>query len=559
MSERLARSAGTIGLAVMTSRILGVVRDQVMAGMFGTGMAQDAFQVATRIPNLVRDLFAEGAMSAAFIPTFTRYLKNEGREAAWRLGNLVLNALIVVTLLLVVLGIVFAEPMLSLIPDFSKPGFVNTDFSGDEGVTKLALTVQLARIVMPFLTLVAIAVALGGMLNSLRRFFIPALSPAIYNVGVLFSAVAIVPFCGDTPQERIVGIAIGSLIGGLGQIVIQVPLLYREGFRYRPILSFKDPGMREILLLMGPGTLGLAAAQVNLVVNTVLALGEGDGAVSALTFAFRLMYLPIGLFGVSVATAALPEVARHAAAGAFDDMRRTISSSVRMMLMLSVPATIGLMALSSPIVEFIFERGQFNSESTRMTALALLCYAPGLIGYSAVKIASPTFYALNDSRTPVLVSVGTIVLNVVLNVSLVRVLGFKGLALGTAIAALFNSGLLMYLLSRRIQGIEGPRILQAFVKILVASLAMGAAAVVTEAWLDAYLPAMQPWVTWLPEGWEAAAAQTLRAGIRVGAAIGVGIAVLALVATALRLHEFTVVRTRVLARLRRNRGDVTRP
>ena len=559
MSERLARSAGTIGLAVMTSRVLGVVRDQVMAGLFGIGMAQDAFQVAYRIPNLVRDLFAEGALTAAFIPTFTRYLKNEGKEAAWRLGNLVLNALILVTTVLVVLGIVFAEPMLSLIPDFSKPGFVNTDFSGPEGTTKLALTVQLARILMPFLTLVAIAVALGGMLNSLRRFFIPALSPAVYNVGVLFSAAAIVPFCDDFGLHPIVGIAIGSLIGGLGQIVIQVPLLYREGFRYRPIVSFRDPGMREILLLMGPGTLGLAAAQVNLVVNTVLALGEGDGAVSALTFAFRLMYLPIGLFGVSVATAALPEVARHAASKAMGDMRRTISSSVRMMLMLSVPATIGLMVLSSPIVEFIFERGQFNSEGTRMTSLALLCYAPGLIGYSAVKIASPTFYALNDSRTPVLVSVATIVLNLVLNVTLVRILGFKGLALGTAIAALFNSGVLMYLLSRRIEGIEGPRILQAFVKILVASLAMGAAAYATEAWLNTHLPGMESAVTWLPQDWVAGTAQTLRAGIRVGAAIGVGIAVLALGATALRLHEFTAVRTRVLARLRPRKQDETLP
>jgi putative peptidoglycan lipid II flippase len=326
--------------------------------------------------------------------------------------------------------------------------------------------------------------------------------------------------------------------------VVQLPLLYREGFRYRPILSFKDPGMREILLLMGPGTLGLAAAQVNLVVNTILALGEGDGAVSALTFAFRLMYLPIGIFGVSVATAALPEVARHAASGALDEMRRTISSSLRMMLMLSVPATVGLMALSSPIVELIFQRGEFTSEGTRMTALALFCYAPGLIGYSAVKIASPTFYALNDSRTPVLVSVGTIALNLILNITFVRLFGFQGLALGTALAALFNSGLLMYLLSRRIQGIDGARVLQTFGKILIASLAMGAAAIVTEAWLDAYLPGMQ---------------HTLRAAIRVGMAIGVGLGVLALAATVLRLHEFTAVRSRLLARFRPQNREVPKP
>ncbi|HUR21016.1 MAG TPA: lipid II flippase MurJ, partial [Vicinamibacterales bacterium] len=252
-----------------------------------------------------------------------------------------------------------------------------------------------------------------------------------------------------------------------------------------------------------------------------------------------------------VATAALPEVARHAASGSLDDLRRTISSSVRMMLMLSVPATIGLMALSGPIIEFIFQRGEFDTESTRMTAMALLCYAPGLIGYSAVKIASPTFYALNDSRTPVLVSVGTIALNLVLNMTLVRVLGFQGLALGTAIAALFNSGLLMHLLSRRIEGIEGPRIFQAFVKILIASLAMGGAAYATEVWLNAHLPMMQSWVTWLPADVQAGTARTLRAGIRVGTAMAVGVAVLGLAATVLHLHEFNAALTRVLAKFRR--------
>ncbi len=548
MSERLAKSAGTIGLAVMTSRLLGLVRDQVMAGLFGTGMAQDAFQIANRIPNLVRDLFAEGAMSAAFVPTFTRYLKNEGKEAAWRLGNLVINALLVVTTVLVVLGIIYAEPLLSLLPDFG-----GSDPAGADGAARLALTVQLARIVMPFLTLVAVAVALGGMLNSLRRFFIPALSPAIYNVGVLFSAVAIVPFCEGWGLHKIVGIAIGALIGGLGQILVQVPLLYRQGFRYRPILSFSDPGLKEILLLMGPGTLGLAAAQVNVVVNTYLAVGEGEGAVSALAFAFRLMYLPIGLFGVSVATAALPEVARQAAAGALDDMRRTVSSSLRLMLMLSVPATVGLMVLGGPIVEFIFQRGQFTSESTRLTAMALLFYAPGLIGYSAVKIASPTFYALNDPRTPVLVSVSSIVMNLVLNLTLVRILSFQGLALGTAIAALFNSGLLVYLLSRRIHGLEGRRIAVASAKILAASLAMGAAAMVTESWLNASLPDMQGWISWLPGTWGATAAQTLRAGLRVAGAISVGVGVLGLSASVLRLQEFTAARARVLGLIRRRR------
>lgn len=538
MSERLAKSAGTVGLAVMTSRFLGVIRDQVMAHMFGTGAAQDAFNLATRIPNLVRDLFAEGAMSAAFVPTFTRYLKTHGREAAWQLGNLVLNALILVTSVLVVLGIVFAEPLLSLL---QTTGGTPEEMASE--AARLSLAVSLARVVMPFLTLVAIAVALGGMLNALRRFFIPALSPAIFNVGVLLSALLVVPIVVKLGWEPIYGIAIGTLVGGLGQIVIQIPLLRREGFRYRPIVSFSDPGMREILLLMGPGTLGLAAAQVNLLVNTWLAWDQGQGAISALGFAFRLMYLPIGLFGVSVATAAIPEIARHVTAGALGDVRRTISSSLRMMLMMSVPATVGLMVLAGPIVEFIFQRGEFNATSTQMTALALFYYAPGLIGYSAVKIASPTFYALKDSRTPVLISLATIGLNLTLNLTLVRHMGFQGLAIGTAVAALFNASALFFLLSRRIDGIDGRRVCIATAKILIASLAMGAAAWGTEYWLREALPQFTSLTGWM--------AVTTRAGIRVFGAIGVGVLVLCLTAWALRLQEFLDVARKIVSRVKR--------
>jgi putative peptidoglycan lipid II flippase len=534
MSERLAKSAGTVGIAVMTSRILGLVRDQVMAGLFGLSMAHDAFNIAMRVPSLVRDLFAEGAMSAAFVPTFTRYWKTEGKDAAFRLGNLVLNGLLVVTTALVIIGMIFAEPLLSMLPD---------EFSGPDGKDRLALTVDLTRIVLPFLTLVAVAVAMGGMLNSLRRFFVPALSPAIYNVGMLLSAFALIPVCRLLGWDPIFAIAIGTLVGGLGQILVQMPLLHREGFRYRPIVSFTDPGMREILLLMGPATLGLAASQVNIIVNTVLAVGEGQGAVTALALAFRLMYLPIGLFGVSVATAALPEIARQVNAGELDSVRRTISSSLRMMLMMSVPATVGLMALAGPIIELIFQRGAFDASSTQMTAMALLGYAPGLLGYSAVKIASPTFYAMKEARTPVLISMATIALNLVLNLVLVRYYSFQGLAIGTAIAALFNAACLFVVLSRRIDGIDGRRVCVATAKILIASLAMGAAAVLTERWLNEALPSFTSLADWM--------AVTTRAGIRVFGAIAVGVLVLCLAAWALRLQEFMDVARKILSKVKR--------
>lgn len=517
MSERLAKSAGLNSLATLSSRLLGVVRDMVMAALFGTTMAADAFNIASRIPNLVRDLFAEGAMSAAFVPTFTRYLKTHGREAAWRLGNLVINALIVVTVALVVIGLIFTEPLLLLLGD---------DFADADGGAKLALTVDIARVVMPFLTMVAVAVALAGMLNALRRFFIPALSPALYNVAVIASAILFVPIASHLGWHPIMGIAVGALLGGVLQIVVQLPALYREGFRYRPILDFRDPGLREVLLLMGPGTIGVAAAQVNLLVNTVLAASI-DGAVTSLQYAFRLMYLPIGLFGVAIATVSLPEVARQATAGAFGEMQRTISRSLRMMLMLSVPATIGLMVLAVPIVSLVFERGAFDASSTAATAAALLFYAPGILGYSVVKIASPCFYAMRDARTPVLVSLVTIGLNIVLNLTLVRVMGFTGLALGTATASVFNAAVLLVLLSRRLDGLEHTRVALAFIKILVASLVMGAAAHWTFAWLTAPLL------------------------VRVFGAIAVSVVVLGLAAWALRLQEFMDAWGRVLGRLRR--------
>ena len=273
----------------MTSRILGVVREQVLAALFGAGNAMDAYNIAFRIPNLVRDLFAEGAMSSAFVPTFTRHLTTEGKESAWRLGNLVVNGLIVITVCLVIAGMVFAEPLISLFAGAyrSVPG-------------KFELTVFLTRLMLPFLAFVAISAAFMGMLNSLHRFFIPALSPAMFNVATIVCAIVLVPLMPALGLPAIAAIGIGALLGGVAQLAVQWPALRREGFRYRPILDWRDESFRRVLVLMGPGTIGLAATQVNVFVNTVLATGEGTGAVSWLNYAFRLMYLPIGLFGVSI-------------------------------------------------------------------------------------------------------------------------------------------------------------------------------------------------------------------------------------------------------------------
>lgn len=528
MSSKFAKSAGVIGLATLASRLLGVVREQALAFVFGASasMQMDAYNVAFRIPNLLRDLFAEGAMTAAFVPAFTRTLAREGKEAAWRIGNLVMNALLLVTGVLVVLGILFAPEITAL--------FVDDKFTADPNA--LPLTAQLTRIMLPFLTTLAVAAAMMGMLNSLRHFFVPSLSPAMFNVASIFSAFALAPLMWPLfGLQPIVGIAIGTLLGGLGQVLVQWPTLRREGFRYQPIVAFRDPVVREILTLMAPAVLGLAAVQINVLVNTHLATGQEQGAVSWLQFAFRLMYLPIGIFGVSIATASLPDISRHAAAADLSAVRTTVSRGLRMMLMLNVPATVGLMVLAGPIVAMIYERGMFNSYDTANTAAALMFYAPGLLGYSAVKIASPTFYSMGNSRTPVIISVLSVGVNLGLNLMLVRVLGFRGLAMGTAIAAIFNAVVLLWLLRRRVHGLDGRSLSGAFLKIAIASAAMGVTAHFAAAWLTSMTPG----------GGEIARI------LRVFGAISAALLVLALTARVLRIEEFNEATARVMTRLRR--------
>src|SRR5688572_19260088 len=401
MSFMLLRSAGVIGIATMTSRVLGLVRDVVLASLFGAGDAMDAFRIAYRLPNVMRDLFAEGALSAALVPTFTRALAAGDRTAAWRLASNVITVLLLISCAVVAAGILFAEPLVQMYAE---------GFRGVPG--KLELTIRLTRIMFPFLAMVSMAAVMMAMLNALHRFFIPALSPAMFNVATIACAVIAVPLSPHLGIEPIVVIAAGTLVGGLGQILLQWPALRREGFRYQPMLDVHDPWLREIGRLMVPGVAGLAAVQINLFVNSWLAAGLGTGAVSWLDYAFRLMYMPIGLFGISIATASLPTISGHAASRNDPGVRRAVSSGLRMMLMLNVPATVGLFVLATPIVALIFERGRFTPADTAATAAALACYAPGLIGYSAVKLISPAFYAMNNSRIPVVASAVSVLFNV---------------------------------------------------------------------------------------------------------------------------------------------------
>jgi putative peptidoglycan lipid II flippase len=503
----------------MTSRVLGLIRDQVLAYLFGAADAMDAFRIAFRLPNVLRDLFAEGALSAALVPTFTRAFAGNDRRRVWHLASNVINLVLVVSVAVVGAGIVFAEPLIKLYAG----GF-------DQVPGKLALTIRLTQLMFPFVAMVGVAAVLMAMLNALHWFFIPALSPAMFNIATIACAIILVPLFSHFGIAPIVAIAVGTLIGGLGQVLLQWPLARRAGFRYRAVFDMSDPWLHEIGRLMVPGIAGLAAVQINLFVNSWLAASLGTGAVSWLDYAFRLMYMPIGLFGISIATASLPRISGHAALNDDRGVRQAVSSALRMMLMFNVPATVGLVVLASPIVALIFERGRFTAADTAATAAALACYAPGLVGYSAVKLISPAFYALGNSRIPLAASAVSVGFNIALNLLLVGSMGHRGLALGTAAAALLNGGILMWCLSARIGGLERERLLAASLKISAAAAVMAVAAVLTERALH------------LPFDGNDLVARV----IRVAGAIGAGIVVLTVAASLLRIEEFEQLKRRFL-------------
>ena len=323
------------------------------------------------------------------------------------------------------------------------------------------------------------------------------------------------------------------VLGGVAQIVAQLPALRSEGYRHQWSIDVKEPGLREVLLLMGPGSLGVAAAQINILVSTILAT-DIQGGPSSLGFAFRFMYMPVGIFGVAIATAAIPDLAKHAALGSHDDVRKTLSWGMRLMLALSVPATVGLMSLALPITQLIFEHGSFNADSSAMVSQGLFFYAPGIVGYSLVKILSPSFYSFKDARTPVIVSVVTVLANALLNVVLFKTMGLKGLPLGTAIAATLNAGLLFWLLSRRIGGLDGGHIANVFFKISLASAVMGAAAYFAEAQLHAWL----------------SGDALLHKILRVAGGIGAGLVTLVIAAHFLHIEEFRQATDRVIKKVR---------
>jgi putative peptidoglycan lipid II flippase len=460
----VAAAAGAISLATMISRILGLVREMVMARYFGAGRLTDAFNVAYRIPNLLRDLFAEGALSSAFVPTFVQTL-TAGRPLAWRLANVVINAL------LVILGVV------TLLIYFGARWFVYLQAVGfAKEPDKFELTVQMTRIMAPFLLFVALASVIMGVLNACGRFFIPALAPAAFNVCCILAGIFLSPLMSRYGLEPVVSMAIGAVAGGASQLLIQLPAARGQGFRYQPIFSFSDPGLRRIARLMTPAIIGLSATQINITVDNQIASYYGDGPVSWLNYAFRLMQLPIGIFGVAIATANLSSISHFVAQQNIEKVRVTLASSLRLAACLTFPATAGLIIFRKEIVQLLYERGLFTADDTLQTSNVLLFYALALFAYSGVKILVPTFYALGDTNTPVRASALTVAAKITMNFLFILPLGFRGLALATATASWLNLVMLLRSLSRKIEGKWQWKEFEIYLRIAFASILVGGVA-----------------------------------------------------------------------------------
>jgi putative peptidoglycan lipid II flippase len=503
------KATSIVGLAVLCSRVLGLIREQVFAGLFGAGRNLDAFLMAFRLPNMLRDLFAEGALSTAFITTFSQKIATEGDESAWRLANKVATLTTIFMSAVTLLGIAFAPQLVGVLTWWSW------------SPEKTELTILLTRIMWPFILLVSLAALAMGMLNARNVFGPPAMASSFFNLGSIIGGVALGwwfdPHFG---ARSLIGLSIGTLLGGLWQLTAQFPSLRRVGFRFNPDFKWRDPGVRMILTLMGPAVIAASAVQVNVLINSGFAARLGDGPVSWLNIAFRLMQLPLGIFGVAVATVTLPLVSRSAALGNTQEFRGALAHAMRLVMLLTIPSAIGLIILAEPIIRLIYQHGRFTAAATTQTAAALRFYALGLAGYSGVKVLAPAFYAINKRNLPMVVSLLSIAINFVLNwLFTFRLgLGHRGLALSTSLVAITNF-LLLYAMMRRHTGrLETGQMLATLGKVLLAGAVLAAICWGAQHVFFSSASAVSPW----------------KLAAEVGVTIGVG--VIAFFGTAFLLH-----------------------
>jgi putative peptidoglycan lipid II flippase len=527
-TERLnTKAAGIIGLAVMCSRVLGLVREQVFAALFGGGGAMDAFTAAFRIPNLLRDLFAEGALSTAFVTTFSKTIARQGDAAAWRLANKVATLTLVVLGTICVVGMVFSSQLVGLL----APGF---------DPEKAALTAQLTRIMFPFIVMVSMAALVMGMLNAKSVFGMPAMASSFFNIGSIVAGVSlgawIDPHFGP---HALVGLAIGTLIGGALQFAVQLPPLRRLGYGFKADFRWRDQGVNAILGLMGPSVIAASTTQFNVLVNSMFASTLGDGAIFWLAIAFRLMQLPLGLFGVALGTVTLPLLSRLVVAGHMTGFRTELAHAMRLMFLLTIPSTIGLMILAEPIISVLYQHGKFDAHEAAQAGGALRFYAIGLAGYAALKVLVNAFYALDRRKTPMFVSFLAVALNLLFNWIFTFQLhwGHLGLAFSTGCVATSNFLLLYFLMSRQLGGLESRRMLVLLGKAAIAGAALAAVCAASAHWVLA--------------GW-ATQSFIVKAGALLGTMV-VGGLVFAGLGALLRIEELNEIIGMVKRRLQRSR------
>jgi putative peptidoglycan lipid II flippase len=464
-NRQIARAAGTVMIAFLLSSLISVARGMVILRAFGTGSENEAFNAANRVADTIFNLVAGGALASAFIPTFTSLLTQKKNESAWRLASSIINLVIALISLLALLAAIFAPQVVRYL--LAPSWYVNDP-------QKFELTVHLLRIILPSTVIFGVSGLIMGILNTHQSFIFPALAPSMYSLGMIFGVLFLSPHMG------ISGLAWGVVIGSSLHLLIQLPKLLSLRGRYYPVFGFHDSTVREVGRLMLPRLAGVAVVQINFFVNTYLASHYSEGSVTGLTYGFGLMLMPLMFIAQAIATASLPTFSAQVALGKKDEMRGSLAAALRAVLLLSIPAAVGMIFLRIPLIQALYQNDTvFTSQSTRLVAWALLWYAAGLPGHSVLEIVSRAFYALNDTRTPVLVGVCAMSLNILLGILLGRffqqigLMPHGGLALANSIATALESITLIFLMRIRLHGIEGGKLIKAFSQSLLACLVMG--------------------------------------------------------------------------------------
>lgn len=476
MSRRqIAISAAIVSAITVISRVLGYIRDAVFVALFGVSGWTDAYIIAFRIPNMLRDLMAEGALSSSFIPVFNDYKEKRSQKDLWRLANNVLTVLTLILMLIVILGIIFAPALVAL----QAPGFMKDP-------EKFNLTIELTRILLPFIMMVSIASILMGILNSFKHFSVPAFAPVAFNIGIILVGVIVVPRLN--PHLQIYGWAAGSLFGAFLQILIQAIAIRRLGFRIRPIVDLKEKGLRRVGKLMIPATIGQSITQLNILINSVIGSFLTAGSITYLYCGNRLMQFPLGVFGVAIATVSFPFIAQYVSRNDMTNLKSTIRNSLKQAYFIVIPATVGIIVLSRQINMMLFYYGKFTYSDVINTANASIMYSIGIFAFTSNKILTQVYYAMDNAKKAVKIGAVSVAANIVFNISLALPFGFMGLALGTTLSGILNFSMLYFFLHKKLGDIGIKEIIRYSAKILGASLVMGIAAYCTAALLEVYIP-----------------------------------------------------------------------